>query len=72
MVMVPQTVPELKRFLQPLGLKAGARTMVTRLLTAFMLHVGRTRAASRFSPCHDSFARMVCWARRQHLGMPGV
>jgi hypothetical protein len=57
MVMVPQIVPELKRFLQPLALKGGARTMLMRMVAAFMLHVGRMTALQaagtiQTDPCH--------------------
>ena len=57
MVMVPQAVPELKRFLQPLRLKDGARTMLIRMVTAFMLHAGRMTAwqaagTIQTDPCH--------------------
>src|SRR5512136_839169 len=57
MVMVPQAVPELKRFLQPLGLKDCAQKMAIRLLAAFVLHVGRMSAVQaagtiQTDPCH--------------------
>jgi hypothetical protein len=57
MVMVPQSVSELKRFLQPLPLKARARMMVMRMIGAFILHVGRMSAVQaagtiRTDPCH--------------------
>src|SRR3974390_3276953 len=57
MVMVPQAVPEIKRFLQPLDLKDGAPMMLIRVLTAFMLHVGRMTACQaagtiQTDPCH--------------------
>jgi hypothetical protein len=57
MVMVPQAVPELKRFLQPLGLKDRVQTMVVRLVAAFVLHVGRMSAVQaagtiQTDPCH--------------------
>lgn len=57
MVMVPQSVPGLKRFLKPLGLKEVAKRMVIRLVTAFMFHTARMTAvqasgAIRTDPCH--------------------
>jgi hypothetical protein len=57
MVMVPQAVPGLKRFLKPIGLKQSAQTMVIRLVTAFVLGIGRASAvlaagAIRTEPCH--------------------
>jgi hypothetical protein len=57
MVMVPQSLPKLKRFVQPLGLKKAAQTMVIRLLAAFVLHVARMSAvqaagAIKTDPCH--------------------
>jgi circadian clock protein KaiC len=55
--MMPQAMPELKRFLTPLGLKKHAETMVIRLVTAFVLHVTRMSAvqaagAIQTNPCH--------------------
>lgn len=57
MVMMPQAMPELKRFLAPLGLKKHAETMVIRLVAAFVLHVARMSAvqaagAIQTDPCH--------------------
>jgi hypothetical protein len=57
MVMMPQAMPELKRFLTPLGLKKHTQTMVIRLAAAFVLHVARMSAvqaagAIRSEPCH--------------------
>jgi hypothetical protein len=57
MVMVPQAVPELKRFLQTLGLKDRVQAMVVRLMAAFVLHVGRMSAVQaagtiQTDPCH--------------------
>jgi hypothetical protein len=42
--MVPQAVPELKRFVQPVGLKDAAQKMLIRMVAAFLLHVGRMTA----------------------------
>ena len=57
MVMVPHAVPELKRFLQPLALKDGARRMIIRMVAAFALHAGRMTACQaagtiQTEPCH--------------------
>ena len=57
MVMVPHAVPELKRFLQPVGLKDAAQTMLLRVVAAFLLHVGRMTALQaagtiQTDPCH--------------------
>jgi hypothetical protein len=57
MVMVPQSLPKLKRFVTPLGLKNAAQTMVIRLIAAFVLHVARMSAvqaagAIKTDPCH--------------------
>ena len=78
MVMVPQAVPELKRFLQPVGLKDAAQTMLLRVVAAFMLHVGRMTALQaagtiQTDPCHRA---QVCrslgrrfWAKHDPLEM---
>jgi hypothetical protein len=55
--MVPQSMPKLKRFLTPLGLKNAALTMVIRLIAAFVLHTARMSAvqaagAIKTDPCH--------------------
>ena len=57
MVMMPQAMPELKRFLTPLGLKEPAQTMVIRLVAAFVMHLARMSAvqaagAIQTAPCH--------------------
>jgi hypothetical protein len=57
MVMVPQAMPEFKRFLTPLGLKKHVSTMVIRLVAAFVLHAARMSAvqaagAIQTAPCH--------------------
>ena len=57
MVMMPQAMPELKRFLTPLGLRKHAEAMVIRLVAAFVLHVARMSAvqaagAIKTEPCH--------------------
>jgi len=57
MVMVPQSVPGLKRFLKPVELRDVAKTMVIRLITAFMFHAARMTAvqasgAIKTDPCH--------------------
>lgn len=44
MVMVAQSVPELKRFTNSLPLKTRARMMVIRMVTAFIIHTGRMAA----------------------------
>lgn len=57
MVMVPQAIPGLKRFLKPVGLRESAQRMVIRLVMAFVLGIGRASAvmaagAIRTDPCH--------------------
>jgi hypothetical protein len=57
MVMVAQSIPGLKRFLKPLALKDAARTMVIRLIAAFLFHTARMTAvqasgAVKTVPCH--------------------
>jgi hypothetical protein len=41
MVMVADSIPRLKRWLAPLGLKDSARLLVIRVVVAFLLHTGR-------------------------------
>ena len=41
MVMVADSLPGLKRWLAPLGLKDGTRLLVIRMVVAFVLHAGR-------------------------------
>ena len=41
MVMVADSVPGLKRWLAPLGLKDSAKLLVIRMVVAFLLHAGR-------------------------------
>ena len=77
MVMVPQSLPKLKRFVAPLGLKKGAQTMVIRLVAAFVMHVARMSAvqaagAIKTDPCHRA---QVCrclgrkfWDKYRPLG----
>jgi hypothetical protein len=55
--MVAQSMPELKRFVAPLGLKQAAQTMMVRLIAAFVLHVARMSAvqaagAIQTDSCH--------------------
>lgn len=76
MVMVPQSLPKLKRFVTPLGLKKGAQTMMIRLVAAFVMHVARMSAvqaagAIKTDPCHRaqvcrSLGRR-CWDRYRPL-----
>ena len=41
MVMLADSIPGLKRWLAPLGLKDSARLLVIRVVVAFLLHAGR-------------------------------
>jgi hypothetical protein len=41
MVMVPDSVPGLKRLIGTLGLKGSAKLLVIRVVVAFLLHPGR-------------------------------
>ena len=41
MVIVPDSIPGLKSWLAPLGLKESTRLLVIRVLIAFLLHSGR-------------------------------
>lgn len=41
MVMLADSLPGLKRFIAPLGLKDSAKLLVIRMLVAFLLHTGR-------------------------------
>lgn len=57
MVIMQDALPELKRFLKPVGLKERMRGLVIRCIVAFIMHLGRmaaTRAASavRSEPRH--------------------
>jgi hypothetical protein len=77
MAMMPQSMPGLKRFLTPLGLKKHRQTMVIRLVAAFVLHVARMSAvqaagAIQIAPCHRA---QVCrclgrkfWGKYRPLG----
>jgi Transposase DDE domain len=40
-IMVPDSIPHLKRVLAPLGLTDCARLLVTRIVIAFLFHIGR-------------------------------
>src|SRR5271163_4551241 len=41
MVMVPDSVPGLKRWISTLGLKDSAKLLVIRMVVTFLLHAGR-------------------------------
>src|ERR1700733_8164498 len=41
MVMVADSIPGLKRWIAPLGLKGSAKLLVIRVVVAFLLHPGR-------------------------------
>ena len=41
MVIVADSIPGLKRFIAPLGLKDRAKALVIRVVVAFLLHAGR-------------------------------
>jgi Transposase DDE domain len=73
MVMVADSLPGLKRWLAPLGLKDGTRLLVIRMVVAFVLHAGRMsclRAAGavRCQPRHRAqisrFLARPRWRRR--------
>ena len=73
MVMVADSLPGLKRWLAPLGLKDGTRLLVIRVVVAFVLHAGRMsclRAAGavRCEPRHRAqisrFLARPRWRKR--------
>ena len=74
MVMVPQSLPKLKRFVTPLGLKNAAQTMVIRLIAAFVLHVARMSAvqAAGAIKTHPGHRAQVCRCLGRNSGTSTV
>src|SRR6185312_17412653 len=75
MVMVADSLPGLKRWLAPLGLKDGTRLLVIRMVVAFVLHAGRMsclRAAGavRCEPRHRAqISRFLARPRWRQLDL---
>jgi Transposase DDE domain len=78
MVMVADSLPGLKRWLAPVGMKDGTRLLVIRMIAAFVLHAGRMsclRAAGaiRCEPRHRAqISRFLARPRWRQLDINSV